>query len=77
MTRVFWELKDNLDPIKCLVFPKEEGITWQEGELDSSQEIDLELFDDIVKTSTPISDSSRGTIVHLIKNGYTSGEIEE
>lgn len=77
MTRIFWELNKNLNPLHCLVFPKAQDTHYETDELDESGQIDLELFSEIVKTSLPISDINKQTIVGLIKSGYTSGEIEE
>jgi len=76
MTRTFWNLKKDLDPLKCLVFPKEEGMSFEEDELDSSGQIDLELFNEIVDVSPKLDDAGREHIVSQIKNGYTMGEYE-
>ena len=75
MKRGWWELKDNLDPLKCLVFPKYQGSEYEPEELSDDGRIDLELFDDIVKSTIKLNDTDREHIVSLIKQGVQSGEV--
>lgn len=71
----WWSIKKDADPYKCLVFPKEQGMTFEAGDLSDNQEIDLELFDDIVKSTIKLKDSDREHIVEQIKNGFTEGQV--
>ena len=75
MTTGWWELKKDLEPTKCLVFPKMRDTEYNSDDLTDDGEIDLELFDDIVKSTIKLTDCDREMIVTLIKSGYTSGQV--
>lgn len=75
MKHGWWSVKKNADHLKCLVFPKEKGMHFEEGDLTDNGEIDIELFNDIIESSLKLKDVDMEYIVEQVKNGFTSGEV--
>ena len=65
----YWELKDNLDPLKCLQF----------GDKDDSGEWMIDL-DEIVKLSfdphREVSEHDYELILSMTRQGYQSGQFD-
>jgi len=70
MNTGWWKLKENLDPLKCLLFPKELG-----NVDDENSEYDKELFDEIVESTIQLNETDIEHIIGLVKQGYYQGEV--
>lgn len=75
MSRGWWSVREHLDPLKCLVFPKYQENHYEQNELSIDGEIDLELFDEIIESTIPLNDVDRTHIVNQVKQGVQSGEV--
>jgi len=66
----WWKLKENLDPLKCLLFPKELG-----NVDDENSDYDTELFNEIIESNIPLNEIDIEHIIGLVKQGYYQGQV--